>query len=95
MITINIEIKPRNRAKELLDRFQNKTEDILFSIITRIPEHLIPSSVMHWLTVYIDKRTQELQQDIVRQQWQKAYLDKALSEIHNMQQDTEKAPQED
>ena len=95
MITIDIEIKPRNRAKEFICHFQDKAEDILFSIITRIPEYLIPSSVMHWLTDYIDKRTQELQQEIVRQQWQKVYLDKALSEIHNMQQDTEKAPQED
>lgn len=95
MITIDIEIKPRNRAKEFIENFQSKAEDTLLSIITRIPEHLIPSPVMHWLTAYIDKRTQELQQDIIRQQWQKVYLDKALSEIRNMQQDTEKAPQDD
>lgn len=95
MITIEIEIKPRNRAKEFFDMIKDKSEDIIFSIITRIPEHLIPSPVMQWLTAYLDRRTQELQQEIIRQQWQKAYLEKAVAEIHNRQQDTNKAPQED
>lgn len=95
MITIEIEIKPRSRAKEFFDMIKDKSEDLMFSIITKIPERMIPSPVMQWLTAYLDRRTQELQQEIIRQQWQKAYLEKAVAEIHNMQQDKNKAPQED
>lgn len=92
---MNIEIKPRNRAKEFIDMIKDKSEDLMFSIVTKIPERMIPSPVMQWLTAYLDRRTQELQQEIIRQQWQKAYLEKAVAEIHNRQQDTNKAPQED
>ena len=95
MITIEIEIKPRNRAKEFIDMIKDKSEDLMFSIVTKVPERMIPSPVMQWLTAYLDRRTQELQQEIIRQQWQKVYLEKAVAEIHNRQQDTNKAPQED
>ena len=91
---MNIEIKPRNRAKEFIDMIKDKSEDLMFSIITKVPERMIPSQIMQWLTTYLDKRTQELQQEIIRQQWQKVYLEKAVSEIHDRQQDTNKAPQE-
>ena len=92
---MNIEIKPRNRAKEFFDMIKDKSEDLMFSIITKVPERFIPSPLMQWLTTYLDKRTQELQQEIIRQQWQKVYLEKALSEIHDRQPDINKAPQED
>lgn len=91
---MNIEIKPRSRAKEFIDNLQSKSEDIMFDVITKVPERFIPSPLMQWLTTYLDRRTQELQQEIIRQQWQKVYLEKAVSEIHN-RQDTNKAPQED
>ena len=94
MIDIEIEIKTRSRAKEFIDMIKDKSEDLMFSIITKVPERMIPSPVMQWLTAYLDRRTQELQQEIVRQQWQKVYLEKAVSEIHDRQQDTNKAPQE-
>ena len=95
MIIIEIEIKPRNRAKEFFDMIKDKSEDLMFSIITKLPERFIPSPLMQWLTAYLDRSTQELQQEIIRQQWQKVYLEKAVAEIHNRQQDTNKAPQED
>ena len=95
MIDIEIEIKPRSRAKEFIDMIKDKSEDLMFSIITKVPERMIPSPVMQWLTAYLDRRTQELQQEIIRQQWQKVYLEKAVSEIHDRQQDKNKAPQED
>ena len=92
---MNIEIKPRSRAKEFFDMIKDKSEDLMFSIITKVPERMIPSPVMQWLTAYLDRRTQELQQEIVRKQWQKVYLEKAVSEIHDRQPDINKAPQED
>ena len=74
---------------------KDKSEDLMFSIITKLPERMIPSQIMQWLTTYLDRRTQELQQEIIRQQWQKVYLEKAVSEIHDRQPDINKAPHED
>lgn len=46
---------------------------------------------MEWLESYINKRTQELQQEILRKQWQQIHLEKAVEEIHS-KQDKKKAP---
>lgn len=46
---------------------------------------------MEWLETYINKRTQELQQEIIRKQWQQTYLEKAVEEIHEIQ-NIKKAP---
>lgn len=40
---------------------------------------------MNWLDRYTTKRTQELQQEIVRQHWQQVYLEKAVEDIHTRQ----------
>lgn len=88
---MNIEIKPRNKAKEFSNKLHDTLEDILFSIIQKLPESLIPSPIMEWLDRYTTKRTQQLQQEILRQQWQQIYLEKAVEEIHT-RQDKKKAP---
>ena len=88
---MDIEIKPRNKFKELLSNLHDKSEDILFSIIQKLPESLIPSPIMEWLNKYIDKRSKELQQEIIRKQWQQTYLEKAVEEIHEIQ-NIKKAP---
>lgn len=41
---------------------------------------------MEWLDRYTTKRTQELQQEIIRQRWQQVYLEKAVEEIHSRQE---------
>ncbi len=94
MITIDIEIKHRNKAKKFFQNINDKLEDALFSIILKIPERFIPSFLMERIEKYIDKRTQELKQQITRQRWQQAHLEKAIDEIHS-KQNIEKAPQED
>ena len=86
---MNIEIKPRNKIKEFSDRLHDILEDILFSIIQKLPEPLIPSCIMEWLETYINKRTQELQAEIIRQQWQHIHLEKAIEEIHHQQNSRE------
>lgn len=60
-------------------------EDVLFSVVQKLPESLIPVFLMNWLDNYINKRTQELQQEIIRKQWQQTYLEKAVEEIHTRQ----------
>lgn len=86
MIHIDIEIKPRNRAKEFLNKMQNKMEDILFNLLLKIPERFIPAFLMRATEAYIAKRTQELQQQIIKQRWQQASLEKIVSEIYSKQE---------
>lgn len=88
---INIEIRTRNKIKEFFNRLHDTLEDLLFSIVQKLPESLIPAPLMEWLESYINKRTQELQQEILRKQWQQIHLEKAVEEIHS-KQDKKKAP---
>lgn len=91
LITIDIEIKDRNRLKEFFQNFHNKAEDILFAIISKLPEKFIPSLIMNWLSRYLDKRISELKQESIKQTWKNMYLQAAVDEIHTRQQDTKEA----
>lgn len=95
MITIDIEIKDRNRIKDFFHKIHSKLEDIAFSIIQRIPEKFIPHWLMNWLEKYLDKRISELKQESIKMTWRNMYLQSATNEIHNRQQDTKKAPSDD
>ena len=86
---MNIEIKPRNQIEELFNNFHSKLENILFSIVQKLPESLIPSFLMTWLDRYTTKRTQQLQQEIIRRQWEQIYLEKAIGEIRSIRQTKE------
>lgn len=87
MIQINIEIKKCKRLKEFRDIIKSKCEDILFSIVQKIPENFIPHFLMAWLEHYINNRIRNLKQQNVKQAWRKLYLAKAVDEIR--QQDIE------
>lgn len=95
MITIDIELKDRNRIKEFFHKIHSKLEDIAFSIIQRIPEKFIPHWLMNWLEKYLDKRISELKQESIRMTWQNMYLQSAIDDIHTRQPETKKAPSED
>ncbi len=91
MIAIDIELKPQNKIQKFLHTTQSKLEDILFSIIQKTPEPIIPSFLMNWIDNYLTKRTQRLQQELIHQQWQQIHLEKAVEEIHE-NQNKKKAP---
>lgn len=95
LITIDIELKDRNRIKEFFHKIHSKLEDIAFSIIQRIPEKFIPHWLMNWLEKYLDKRISELKQESIRMTWQNMYLQSAIDDIHTRQPETKKAPSED
>ena len=95
MIIIDVEIKDRNKFKEFFQNLHSKLEDLLFSIIQKLPEKIIPSSLMNWLDRYTTKRISQLQQEIIKQRWQQDTLEKAVSEIRSINQGTEKAPSDD
>ena len=95
MIIIDVEIKDRNKFKEFFQNLHSKLEDLLFSIIQKLPEKIIPSSLMNWLDRYTTKRISQLQQEIIKQRWQQDTLEKAVSEIRSINQDAKKAPSDD
>lgn len=90
-----IEIKDHNRIKEFFQNLHSKAEDILFTIISKLPEKLIPSSFMNWLDRYTTKRISQLQQQIIKQRWQQDTLERAVGEIRIEKQDTKEASSDD
>lgn len=95
LIQIDIEIKKRNRLKEFFHKIHDKSEDVLFSIIQKLPEKSIPVFLMNWMEHYTNKRIAELKQQIIRDRWHKIELEKAVDKISTRQQDKNKAPSED
>ena len=87
MIYIYIEIQKPNRFKDLLYKIYDRLEDLIFTIIQKIPEKHIPSFFMKWMKHYTNKRLSELQSQIIRKRWQTIELEKAVDKIHNKQQD--------
>lgn len=85
-IDIEIEIHKPNRLKDLLHKIINKLEDLMFSVVQRLPERLMPKPIMNWLNHYTDKRLSQLKQQIIRSNWHTIELEKAVNNIHNRKQ---------
>lgn len=83
MITINIEIKKRNRLKEISNFCHDFAENLLFTIIQKIPERFIPKFLLKWLNRYTAKRINELRQQVIKDQWKEIELEKAVKDIHS------------
>ena len=83
---INIEIQKPNRFKDLLHKIFNRLEDLMFSIIQKLPEKMIPHFLMNWMEHYTNKRLTELKQQIIRNRWHTIELEKVVDNIHNRQQ---------
>ena len=81
LITINIELEDRNRIKEFIQNFHSKAEDLFFTIISKLPEKLIPSPIMNRLEKYLDKRISELKQESIRMTWHNMYLQNTVNDI--------------
>lgn len=92
---MDFEIRPKNKTKEFLSNLHSKSEDLLFFLIRKTPNKLIPQSIMSWFENYLDKRSKELQQEIIHQQWRQLYLEKAMEEIHSPTQQVRKAQSEE
>lgn len=65
----------------------NRIEDIIFSILLRIPKSLIPSFILMCLEHYLYQRANTLQCEIIRNRWKNIELDTALKKIKTRQQD--------
>ena len=86
MITINIKLKKHSPAKEFFRNLHSKTEDLLFTLIMKLPEKFIPHFVMEWLDRYTTKRINELKQQNVKLAWKKVELQQAVDNITDRQQ---------
>lgn len=62
---------------------RDKIDKILFFLFQHIPQKLIPTSVMDWMIQYVTRRNEELKQDIVKTQWNKAMLERDLERLKN------------
>ena len=65
----------------------NRIEDIIFSILLRIPKSLIPSFILIRLEHYLYQRAHTLQCEIIRNRWKNIELDTALEKLQIRQQD--------
>lgn len=86
MIKIDIEIKKRSIVKAFFHKLHSTSEDLLFSLIMRLPEKFIPSTLMEWLDRYTTKRIRQLKMQNVKQTWRNVYLQKAVDDISSQQQ---------
>lgn len=85
MIIIDIEIKKPNRIKEFFHRCYNQIEDIIFFIISKLPEKWIPHFLMEWLDRYTTKRIAELKHQIIKDNWRTVALEKIVDDISKEQ----------
>ena len=83
MIIINIELNKPNRLKEFFHKLNSRLEDMMFSVIQKLPERLIPQFIINWLDRYITKRINHLKQEQIKNTWKDIYLQKAIDEINN------------
>lgn len=81
MIIIEIELKDCSRTKEFFRKLHNKSEDMMFSIIQKLPDKFIPSFVISWMGRYTDKRINELQRSIIKDRWKQVSLEKVVDKI--------------
>lgn len=83
MITINIEIKKRNRLKDISKSCHSHAENLMFEIFQKIPERFIPKFILMWLDRYTSKRIFQLKQQITQDRWKEMELEKAVNDIHS------------
>lgn len=93
MIIIEIEIKDRSKIKDFLSMLQSKIEDLMFSIMQKVPEQFIPQFLMEWLDQYTTKRINQLKQQNIKNTWRDVYLQKVVNDINSRTQ--KEAPSDD
>lgn len=90
---IDIEVKKRSKLKELIHKIISKVEDIIFSLVLKLPEQIIPHSVLNWMDRYTIKRINQLKGEQIKQAWTNMYLQEAVDQINK--QSKKEAPTEE
>ena len=87
---MNIELRNQNIFHRITKKLRDKSEDFLFALVQRLPERFIPASLLNWMEKYTDKRIAELQRELVKDNWTNVELQKAVEQIRQQEQKTEK-----
>lgn len=71
-------------SKELNDikKICSKIENLFFDVIQRIPDRFIPQFVMNRIDQYLDKRLNEMQQQVIKYKWEQVELEKTVKNLH-------------
>lgn len=83
---MNIELKQPSKIKTIISKCSSRLEDLLFSVLLKVPSKLLPSFVGPQIDRYIEKRIHQLQLETTKATWKSVQLESALQEIK------EKAP---
>lgn len=83
---MNIKLQQPNKIKALISKCGSSLEDLLFSVLLKVPSKLLPSFVGPHLDRYIENRIHQLQLETTKVTWKSVQLASALQEIK------EKAP---
>ena len=65
---------------------KDKIQEIIFNLVIKVPEDRLPQPVHAWALNYARRKIDQLQQDIIRQRWQKVELDQTLKELRDKAQ---------
>lgn len=85
---MRIEIEQPSKLKETARKIKSKSEDILFTLIEKVPDGLIPLFIMSWLSHYLDNQISKLNQQVVQERWKTVELEQLYRDIKEWEPDT-------
>ncbi len=74
-----------DKFKKRFSRIGSRIENLLLSAALWLTDVFHSDSLNRWIESYTEKRMQRLQHEIIRQQWNKAELEKSLDCIQRKQ----------
>ena len=69
-IAMNINFGSTKRMKRLFQSIYSRIENLLFTVLCRLPDNVIPVFFQNWLNDYSEKRIAKLKQQIIRKKWE-------------------------
>lgn len=79
-------INRHNKIQTILKNIKSKSEDIFLSVLLLLARFSQSEKLAALIKRYTEKKTQQLQQEIIRLKWDKFTLDKAAAAIHEKEQ---------
>ena len=61
----------------------SRIEDLMFSILMKLPDRFLTPTLMNWLDHYTTKRLDSLQRQLIKDRWKTIELKKTLDKIFN------------
>lgn len=74
-------IDQKGNFRKLIDKAKSRLEDIFLSVLLLLAKFSKSKKLDAWIKRYTEKKTQQLQQELIRLKWDKVTLDKAAAAI--------------